>query len=164
MVRVRWSRDGGQVRQICSGNGPGEFTEDVDTDRFRESLEEFEEASETTIVSAVMDSYEGRFQGQDYHVVTDTYAETDDEVTTIAFVELSDAEARLKSLTCNCGFSPSKVGDVAIETRTEDGWTYDDVYCPDCGEIIHIELVNMPESETIPSGRVVGQFDTSDSD
>jgi hypothetical protein len=145
MVRVTWSSDSGQVHQIRSGDGPNGFTEDVDTHRFRESLSDYAEASEAVIASAVMDSYEGRFTGQDFNVVTDTYAESEDRVTTIAFVELSDAEERLKSLTCNCGNSPSTVNSLLIETRTENDWTYDDVYCRKCGDIIHVELVNMPD-------------------
>jgi hypothetical protein len=146
MVRVTWSRDDGQVHEIRSGDGPGDYTDDVDPDDIDGLLSGFDTISEKTIAAAVMGSYEGELSSEQCQVAADTYPDREGLVTTIAFVELMGPENKLSATICpECSFSPDEGRELYFEAREEDGWIYDDAHCPECDEVVHVELVFAPE-------------------
>lgn len=157
MVRVTWSQQTGEVKHVRQGDGPGEFTDDVDAEKVADLLEDIDSVDEETIAGAVIASYEGPLLEYECHATADTYdeePETDDGgvilkpeslVTTIAFVELDKGEDKLSVLSCDeCGFDPSAANEWTFQVRENDEWIYHDWLCPECRYTVHTELIEMP--------------------
>lgn len=157
MVRVTWSQRTGKVRNVRRGDGPGEFTDDVDSEEIENFLKGVDSVDEETIVGAVIANYDGPLQEYECHVTADTYNEEPDQddsgvvlqsnslVTTIAFVELDEGEDKLSIMYCeDCGFNPSAANDWTFRIREKENWVYHDWLCPECEHTVHTELVEMP--------------------
>lgn len=157
MVRVTWSQRTGEVKSVRQGDGPGEFTDDVDAKEVENLLRDIDSVDEETVAGAVIASYDGPLKEYDCHATAETYDEeseqdstgvvlqSDSLVTTIAFVELDEGEDKLSILSCEgCGLNPSGANEWTFQIREQDEWVYHDWLCPDCEFTVHTELVEMP--------------------
>ncbi|WP_139173309.1 hypothetical protein [Halogranum gelatinilyticum] len=150
MVKVRWNTETGALCSVDAADGPGSYTDDVDPSSIHESLESVPITSEEVIAGALIDRYDGKLSQMDCRVTVDTYfSDTDDPkiATTIAFIQVADEESKHSLLECeSCDYEPTGEQNWDFGVRKDGQWTYHDFSCPQCGSIVHIELVEAPPS------------------
>lgn len=142
MVRVSWETDTRKVVDVQPGDGPGQYSADVDPSRVRDELHTVGQVSEVTIAASVATAYEGPFSPENTLITTETYSKPGSKgvATTLAFVEIADLVEKLETIDCqNCSYTPSSSTDWETEEREGPQLQYTDWICPKCDSIIHTE-------------------------
>ena len=142
MVRVRWDTSTGDLVEVIPGDGPNQYSDDVNPKLVEEKLNNTERISEVTIAASVAGVYDGPASSDETLVTTETYSEPNSgEIsTTLAFVEIADLIKKLEQITCgSCSHSPEDGGDWTTRERDGERLEYTDWICPDCGTVVHTE-------------------------
>lgn len=140
MVRVSWEANTGELISVKKGDGPGQYSDTADPKAVKEHLSELGKVTEFNIATAVMKVYNGSINKKKSVVTTESYPESPDVTTTVAFIEPSGLSSKLECVTCNnCGFSPQSMEEWYSESRKENNLDYTDWFCPKCKSIIHVE-------------------------
>lgn len=142
MVRVSWEISTGELVDVRSGHGPGQYSDDVDAARVEESLQGTQNVSEITIAASIAGTYDGSIDPESALVTTKTYSEPSEDgvATTLAFVEYGDHTQKLEEIVCDsCSFVPESSTDWECRERKGPQYEYLDWICPECKKITHSE-------------------------
>ena len=145
MVRISWSHSTGELVSVKPGDGPGQYSDTADPTAVANQLKRFDRVSEPVIANAVLNAYTGSLDLEKSVVTTESYPEIDskhsDLTTTVAFIEPSEIDSRLKNISCNsCNFSPSDHGEWISKSREGQQHKYTDWVCPKCRSTVHTEM------------------------
>lgn len=119
MVLVTWDQETGELKEVQQGDGPGEYTDDVDADTVKKRLRDVDSINEEIIAGVIMSAYDGRLMEFSYQATVDTFENSPNSdidggrsVTTIGFVEVCDEESKLDLISCDsCDYSPSSANE-----------------------------------------------------